>query len=854
MLKKRILCAIMCIFMLSGTFLLTACTVKKVYENIEKNPSNIQKEPVRLTHTSVSTQDVSSVASILESVSLGTVEGPQYCGDGTYMYRIQDMTLSNYHDYCRKFKNENGYTESNIRKWEDASETQFRTYTKGNICVELNFYDKSTQKNSAEAAPSEEIRCIVSGENYYTAYPQYFTEGTYSGTAQPLFTQLALNYTSKNNGLSYLVRTQENTFIVIDGGYAGQGEAAHIYATMCEQSGSDRPTIAAWILTHPHGDHIGAIADFIKLYGSTVVPEAVIFNFQDKAALDTYDDYATDNYDTIYAALADGGVWSTSTFIKPHTGEILYIDGVKMNVLFTIEDCYGFSSPISYSNGNTMVFSLEAEGKKIMVTSDTYGYLTDAMTEWYGAEFMKSDIMTVIHHGRTNGSTSTYQNINPTIAVWPTSYESYFVDEKDGVIYRDMDYNQWLTANVPHNLFCYEGDYIIKLSDLSYELKERNIGQEWIPIADFNGFKAIASGYKYYLVNDITIPSSETSAFILPAKNTYVIDGRGYTLSIEGNTAFEASSLLSNTPQDGTVIKNLKIGTSTTSITLTGSTNMGVLFGTVSGETIIENVHVYANIDDAKRDTDTKQNNQVGGFVGKVTGNLTIINSSFEGTLKTNKQNEKKYFGGFVGSVEEGSATIINSTATFDASTVKSPSHLGNLIGNINTSAIIASCNSTTPVGKGAANAEIFSLSMHAVEPRTNQPSGIRFITKTSLSGFEALLTRFGADNVRVGTIITPSAYVERASGFTKQKLDKLSVTSIKYLDLVYASSDTAQFEISGDDMYFAGSIVNIFESHKSLKYSAVGYIELTVNGQTLTVYAPYDSTLDTSLSSLSAS
>ena len=64
-------------------------------------------------------------------------------------------------------------------------------------------------------------------------------------------------------GMSYLIRTKENRFVVIDGG-EDQEDALHLIKKMKELSGIERPTVALWILTHPHLDHYGALYHLSK--------------------------------------------------------------------------------------------------------------------------------------------------------------------------------------------------------------------------------------------------------------------------------------------------------------------------------------------------------------------------------------------------------------------------------------------------------------------------------------------------------------------------------------------------------------------------------------------------------------
>ena len=360
------------------------------------------------------------------------------CGNDTYMLYAGGITEDDYNGYLAVLA-EAGF--ENIRS-SSKGINRYETYAKGEICLEANYY-----------AGEREIRCIVLPENYYAAYPEYFSPSAVEGSTVPLLTQVGLNYTTVLNGMSYILRTTENTFIIIDGGYDGQGEEQHIYDVLCEQSGGSKPVIAAWILTHPHNDHIGAIADFISRYGDELIPQALIFNFVSETDLIAGDDYAAASYAALNRALSDK--WKDCKVIKPHTGQMLWIDGVEMEILHTAEEVFPDTDAMAYNNANTMSFSLKIADRTILITGDLSLPYEQDMVAWYGSG-LKCDILQVIHHGRTHGSVDVYRVMNPTIAMWPTS-------EASDAEYGMKDYNVWLRENVAYNVYCYDGTAVVNL-------------------------------------------------------------------------------------------------------------------------------------------------------------------------------------------------------------------------------------------------------------------------------------------------------------------------------------------------------------------------------------------------------
>ena len=169
---------------------------------------------------------------------------------------------------------------------------------------------------------------------------------THTGVGEVLLTQVGINYGSVSNGMSYILRTPTGSFIVIDGGWGGQGEAEKILGLLKEQqTGGGKPEVAAWILTHPHSDHIGAMSEFAENYHDQIELKRVIYNFvndkimaasDSKKMISEYYSY----YNILRRALSSPSVWGSAEQVKPHTGQTLTFDGVSINILGTHEDVF----------------------------------------------------------------------------------------------------------------------------------------------------------------------------------------------------------------------------------------------------------------------------------------------------------------------------------------------------------------------------------------------------------------------------------------------------------------------------------------------------------------------------------
>lgn len=113
---------------------------------------------------------------------------------------------------------------------------------------------------------------------------------------------------------------------------------------------------------------------------------------------------------------------------------------------------------------------------------------------------------------------------------------------------------------------------------------------------------------------------------------------------------------------------------------------------------------------------------------------------------------------------------------------------------------------------------------------------GLRFKTKIHKAYLEQLIEAYGAENVSVGTLITPTDILG-----DKDFTHELGENGVAYIDV--AASVDAPFGTDGDFNVYAGSIVKIKEANLGRDFSAVGYIKI-VDGDS--VYYEYSENVET--------
>ena len=134
------------------------------------------------------------------------------------------------------------------------------------------------------------------------------------------------------------------------------------------------------------------------------------------------------------------------------------------------------------------------------------------------------------------------------------------------------------------------------------------------------------------------------------------------------------------------------------------------------------------------------------------------------------------------------------------------------------------------------------ALDIQAVEGasvRIGTVAGIRFQTKINKAQLDAIVAENGEANVEIGTLITPTEYVNGAGAFTMEALDAYKITA-KFSNDAYVkvlATYGSPFKTDGDYYIYAGSLENILDANVMLNFSGIGYVKV---GDEV-VYAEYN-------------
>ena len=368
---------------------------------------------------------------------------------------IAETNLDQYKAYLTKLESA-GYK---CYTTHEIAGNHFATYTNDKYTVTAGYYDYETSARLLiePLAPAVGLK----EDNNYTRVT----------TSQ--ITMLGLEYKKSDgsyasNGLSVLIRLTDGRFIVVDGGFNTAATAKLLVEALKEQSKDYAKnisdiTIAAWIVTHAHGDHYGSLLGQASQFKGMNV-ELILANFlsetERQKGISAYSGNWSSTEGQDYRNLPAAAKTLGAEVHQVHVGQVYYFADLEMEILYTIESFA--PNTCNALNTSSIVTRMKFDDKTTyMSTGDATGYGMEICADMYG-DYIQSDIVQVCHHGYTTwgddaGMIEAYKTINAPTVLWPqglNAFPNYQNKSYNAVLFTVPNYKEVYVAG-------YQGDQII---------------------------------------------------------------------------------------------------------------------------------------------------------------------------------------------------------------------------------------------------------------------------------------------------------------------------------------------------------------------------------------------------------
>lgn len=262
------------------------------------------------------------------------------------------------------------------------------------------------------------------------------------------------NGTSGRQMMSFIITTDKEKVIVIDGGY--RADAEPLLKKLREVTGREVPHVDGWILTHAHNDHIWAFCEIVENHRDEVTFDEVYYNFpsaqyclrsdNDPAPLDFYHDLP---------------LFADKVCIVSQ-GDRYRIGGIDFDILYTSDQSFYENS----TNNSSTVFSFTFCGKKFIFLGDLGEEGGLKLLGEYG-DALKSDYCQMAHHGQNGVTEEVYKAIDPRYCLYTAPLWLWNNDNGKGFdthIWNTVKTRRWMDKlHVTESYNLCGGDVVIEL-------------------------------------------------------------------------------------------------------------------------------------------------------------------------------------------------------------------------------------------------------------------------------------------------------------------------------------------------------------------------------------------------------
>lgn len=212
----------------------------------------------------------------------------------------------------------------------------------------------------------------------------------------------------------YTIESSDGEFMIIDGGWRENEDALR---RVIKEHGNH---VDAWILTHPHPDHIGAFNEIVKNPGSIEID----------MVYDVYIDL--DEYEAVAREWDDISVYKEYWLLALEGRfPVKHIERDEEMVLMGLTiKCYNsYDSEVStrtdvLCNNGSLMLKMSGVEESMLFCSDVEDEMQEFLTETYGEE-LSADYVQVSHHGNWGLTEEFYEMVSPKVAFFDGNTSLY---------------------------------------------------------------------------------------------------------------------------------------------------------------------------------------------------------------------------------------------------------------------------------------------------------------------------------------------------------------------------------------------------------------------------------------------
>ncbi len=249
-------------------------------------------------------------------------------------------------------------------------------------------------------------------------------------------------------GDSFIITTEDGKVIVIDGGHYTETE--YFLEYLKAVTGTRKPHIDAWFLSHAHDDHCEVFLNVAENHACEVSFDNVYANFPAASFYEGKDDWAVQILTDYYRLLPRFADKATAL----QEGDVFNVGAAKFTVFYT------FNPAWTDCNEGSTIMRMDLGGTSVMFNGDAGTNAGDYVVEKYAdSGLLRCDYCKMAHHGQDGVGKNFYEAVAPEVCLWPTP--SWVYENTGGTLKTD-ETRAWVKElGVKKEYLSFEGSAVI---------------------------------------------------------------------------------------------------------------------------------------------------------------------------------------------------------------------------------------------------------------------------------------------------------------------------------------------------------------------------------------------------------
>ena len=207
---------------------------------------------------------------------------------------------------------------------------------------------------------------------------------------------------------SFAITMQSGHVVLVDGGF--DQDAEYLISYLREITGQERPHVDAWILTHPHIDHISAFMTIVEEYPDAIQFDRVLFNFPSIQFVSSESRDAMEPLERFYRDLPR----FADKIVICSGGDRYDFGEAHFDILCSADSALN----VNVCNNSCLVFRLELGKKTALFLADCGEEEGDKLLSMWDLGKLSADICQMAHHGQAGVKRNFYEVVRPETCIW----------------------------------------------------------------------------------------------------------------------------------------------------------------------------------------------------------------------------------------------------------------------------------------------------------------------------------------------------------------------------------------------------------------------------------------------------